>query len=250
MELSVVIPVYNEQHCIKNVVIAVTKTLQRESIPYEVMIVNDNSTDGTEDVLKELTCQDSHVRYVNNYPPHGFGLAVRCGLQHFTGDIVAIYMGDGSDSPEDLVTFYKKILDGYECVFGTRWSHGGKVYGYPLFKRIFNRLGNNFIRMIMQIGYDDITNAFKVYRREVIDGVQPLLSKHYNLTVEIPLKAIIRGYSYTIVPNSWTNRKTGESKLKIKEMGSRYLFIVLYCLLEKWLSRGDYLKSQHHRNDE
>jgi dolichol-phosphate mannosyltransferase len=249
MKLSVVIPAYNEQDCIKNVAIAITKVLQQESVPYELVIVNDNSTDGTEDILKELTYQDSHIHYVNNHPPHGFGFAVRCGLQHFTGDVVAIYMGDGSDSPKDLVTFYKKILEGYECVFGTRWSHGGKVYGYPLFKRIFNRLGNNFIRVIMQIRYDDITNAFKVYRREVIDGVRPLLSQHYNLTVEIPLKAIIRGYSYTIVPNSWTNRKTGESKLKIKEMGSRYLFIVLYCLLEKWLSQGDYHKSHQNSNE-
>lgn len=248
MKLSVVIPVYNEQDCIKNVAITITKVLQRESIPYEVMIVNDNSTDWTEDVLKELACQDSHVRYVNNHPPHGFGLAVRCGLRHFTGDIVAVYMGDGSDNPEDLVMFYRKILEGYDCVFGTRWSHGGRVSDYPVLKRVLNRLANNFIRVIMQIGYDDITNAFKVYRREVIDGVRPLLSQHYNLTVEIPLKAIIRGYSYTIVPNSWTNRKTGESKLKIKEMGSRYLFIVLYCLLEKWLSRGDYHKSQQGKS--
>jgi dolichol-phosphate mannosyltransferase len=60
--------------------------------------------------------------------------------------------------------------------------------------------------------------------------------------VELPLKAIVRGYSYAVVPNSWTNRKQGESKLKIKEMGSRYLFIVLYCFIEKWLSRGDYYR--------
>ncbi len=247
MKLSVVIPVYNEQDCIQDVAIAITEALQQKSIPYEVLIVNDNSTDRTEDVLKELSCQDPNIRYINNHPPHGFGFAVRLGLHHFTGDVVAVYMGDGSDSPEDLVVFYTKILEGYDCVFGTRWSHGGKVYDYPLLKRILNRLANTFIRVIMHIGCDDITNAFKVYRREVIEGVRPLLSQHYNLTVEIPLKAIIRGYSYTVVPNSWTNRKTGESKLKIKEMGSRYLFIVLYCLLEKWLSRGDYHKSHQTR---
>jgi dolichol-phosphate mannosyltransferase len=244
MKLSVVIPAYNEQDYIKNVGVAVTKVLQQESIPYEILIVNDNSTDHTENVLKELIHEKSNIRYVNNHPPNGFGLAVRLGLQYFTGDIVAIYMGDGSDSPDDLVTFYRKILEGYDCVFGTRWGHGGRVHDYPGLKLVLNRLANNFIRLIMQIRYDDVTNAFKMYRREVIDGVQPLLSRHYNLTVEIPLKAIIRGYSYTVVPNSWTNRKTGESKLKIKEMGSRYLFIVLYCLLEKWLSRGDYRRSQ------
>ena len=244
MKLSVVIPVHNEQDGIQPVAVAVAEALQQAAIPYEILIVNDSSTDHTEDVLKELARQNPNVRYVNNHPPHGFGLAVRFGLRHFTGDVVAVYMGDGSDSPEDLVKFYQKVQDGYDCVFGTRWSHGGKVYDYPLLKHILNRLANNFIRVIMQIGYDDVTNAFKVYRREVIQGVRPLLSRHYNLTVEIPLKAIIRGYSYTVIPNSWTNRKSGESKLKIKEMGSRYLFIVLYCLLEKWLSQGDYHRSQ------
>ena len=228
MKLSVVIPVHNEQAGIKPVALAVAETLAREAVPYEILIVNDNSTDQTEAVLKELARDNANIRYVNNHPPNGFGLAVRYGLRHFTGDAAAVYMGDGSDSPADLVQFYRKVQEGYDCVFGTRWSQGGQVYDYPFFKRIFNRLANNFIRVIMQIGYDDVTNAFKMYRREVIHGVRPLLSRHYNLTVEM---AIIRGYSYTVVPNSWT-------------MGSRYLFIVLYCLLEKWLSHGDYHRSQ------
>lgn len=242
MKLSVVIPVHNEQGCIYDVAMAVAKALDEHTVPYEILIINDNSTDDTEQVLQRLSQDNSHIRYENNQPPNGFGLAIRCGLRHFTGDAVAVYMGDGSDDPEDLVAFYHKLLEGYDCVFGTRWNHGGHVYEYPLLKHILNRVANNFIRLIMQIRYDDVTNAFKLYRREVIEGLQPILSKHYNLTVELPLKAIIRGYSYTIVPNSWTNRKTGESKLKIKEMGSRYLFIVLYCLLEKWLSQGDYHK--------
>jgi dolichol-phosphate mannosyltransferase len=101
-------------------------------------------------------------------------------------------------------------------------------------------LANTFIRILFGLRYNDVTNAFKLYRKEVIQGLKPLLSHHFNLTVELPLKAIVRGYSYTVVPNSWTNRKQGESKLKIKEMGSRYIFIILYCFIEKWLSRGDY----------
>ncbi len=241
MKLSVVIPVHNEEGCIYDVAMALVGILDEQAVPYEILVINDNSTDQTEQVLHQLASVNSHIRYVNNSPPSGFGLAIRCGLKSFSGDAVAVYMGDGSDDPNDLVAFYQKLLEGYDCVFGTRWSHGGQVYDYPLLKHIVNRAANNFIRLIMQIRYDDVTNAFKLYRREVIEGLQPILSKHYNLTVELPLKAIIRGYSYTVVPNSWTNRKTGESKLKIKEMGSRYLFIVLYCLLEKWLSQGDYV---------
>lgn len=242
MKLSVVIPAYNEEHCIRDTVVQLCNTLEKEEIPFEIVVVNDNSTDGTEDIVKEISASNPHIRYINNKYPNGYGFAVKYGLEHFTGDIVAIYMGDASDSPADLVKFYRTLLQGYYCVFGTRWNRESKVYDYPLLKRIVNRAANNFIRIIMQINYNDFTNAFKMYRREVIEGVQPILSHHYNLTVELPLKAIIRGYSYTIIPNSWRNRKTGESKLKIKEMGSRYLFVVLYCLLEKWLSKGDYYK--------
>jgi dolichol-phosphate mannosyltransferase len=96
------------------------------------------------------------------------------------------------------------------------------------------------IRLLFHHGYNDTTNAFKAYRREVIDNIQPLLSNHFNLTVEMPLKAIVRGHSYAIVPVSWANRAHGDSKLGLQEMGSRYLFIALYVFLEHHLSRGDY----------
>ncbi len=240
MRLSVVIPAHNEEGCIRSTVESLTTTLSREDIPYEVLIVNDNSTDSTEQILQELAAENPNVRYVNNSPPNGYGFAVRKGLECFQGDAVAVYMADNSDSPDDLAKFYYRLHEGYDCVFGTRWSKGGKVYDYPWVKRIFNRLGNHFIQMVMQIRYDDVTNAFKLFRREVIEGCKPILSHHYNLTIELPLKAIVRGYSYAVIPNSWRNRDVGVSKLKIKEMGSRYLFIVLYCLIEKWLSCRDY----------
>jgi dolichol-phosphate mannosyltransferase len=118
------------------------------------------------------------------------------------------------------------------------------VIDYPSHKLLMNRLANLFIRVVFGLRFNDITNAFKCYRRAAIDGMMPLISPHFNLTVEMPLKAIIRGYSFKVVPISWTNRKEGVSKLKIKEMGSRYLFIVLYLWLEKALSRGDYIRKR------
>ena len=242
MKLSVVIPAHNEADCIAETVTALTTALKREAIPYEILVVNDNSSDETEQILTSLQSQDPNVRYINNVPPNGFGFAVRCGLENFRGDAVAVYMADASDSPEDLVLFYRELEKGFDCVFGTRWRKGGRVYDYPVVKRIVNRAANLFIQLIMQIKYDDTTSAFKIYRRNVILGLKPFLSHHFNLTVELPLKAIVRGYSYAIIPNSWTNRTTGVSKLKIKEMGSRYLFIVLYCLIEKLFSRKDYHK--------
>jgi dolichol-phosphate mannosyltransferase len=240
MKLSIVIPAHNEEASIAETVEPLIRELSSEDIEHEVLVVNDGSTDRTEAVLEELKILYPTLRYLNNPPPNGFGLAVRRGLDLFTGDAVAIVMGDGSDSPEDVVRCFRKLEEGYECVFGARFIKGGRIIDYPKHKLLINRLANSFVKTLFAFGYNDTTNAFKCYRREVIEGAQPLISKHFNLTVELPLKAIIRGYSYAVIPISWTNRKTGISKLKIREMGSRYLFIVLYLFLEKYLSRGDY----------
>lgn len=243
MKLSVVIPAHNEEECIEDTVRALHARLLDAEIEHEILVVNDNSSDGTEEILRSLQLEVESVRYVNNTPPHGFGFAVRCGLDRFTGDAVAIYMADASDRPEDLVRFYRAMVrEGVDCVFGSRFIRGGRTYDYPWLKLALNRAANTFIQLLFGLRYNDTTNAFKLYRREVIDGARPLLSHHFNLTVELPLKAIIRGYSYRVVPNHWINRKLGESKLKIQEMGSRYLFVTLYCFIERWLSRGDYLR--------
>lgn len=244
MKLAIVIPAHNEQDCLYSTVSILVETLQRERIHHEVLIVNDNSSDNTLSVCQQLALDFASVRYVCNQPPSGFGFAIRCGLAEFEGDAVAIVMADASDDPNDVVAGYYKLLEGYDCVFGSRFIKGGKVVDYPLHKLYINRLANWFIKVLFRLPYNDTTNAFKLYRREVIEGVQPILSHHFNLTVELPLKAIVRGFSYAIIPNRWYNRKTGISKLKIKEMGSRYLFIVLYIWLEKYLSRGDYHRSK------
>jgi dolichol-phosphate mannosyltransferase len=240
--LSIVIPAYNEEDCIADTVHSIVERLQRDNLDYEILVVNDNSKDHTEGVLQELNQENPRVRYVTNYYPNGFGFAVRCGLENFTGDAVAIVMADSSDSPENIVDYYYKLQQGYDCVFGSRFVKGGKVIDYPGHKLLVNRLANLFIQIIFGLPFNDTTNAFKIYRKEVIEGISPLLSHHFNLTVEMPLKAIVRGYSYTTIPITWRNRTTGVSKLKLKEMGSRYLFIVLSIWLEKHLSRGDYAR--------
>jgi dolichol-phosphate mannosyltransferase len=240
MKLSLVIPAYNEEASIADTVNAFHDELAREKIDHEILVVNDNSKDGTEKVLKALE------RRINT-PPNGFGFAVRRGLDNFTGDCVALVMADMSDRPVDLVSYFRVMESGdYDCVFGSRFIKGGKTIDYPRNKIFLNRVTNNIIKILFGIRYNDTTNAFKLYKKEVIFGLKPFLSHHFNLTVELPLKAIVRGYSYAVVPNYWTNRKAGESNLKIKEMGSRYFFIILYCLIEKWLSRGDYKKKSRH----
>ncbi len=219
-------------------------TLVGAGIDHELLVVDDASTDGTTEILDALSGELPNVRWIRSPYSGGYGFAVRAGLEQIEGDAVAIMMADGSDDPRDLLIYHQVLERGYDCAFGSRFVPGATVRDYPKVKLIINRIVNFGIRVLFRHGYNDTTNAFKAYRREVIDNIQPLLSNHFNLTVEMPLKAIIRGHDYGVVPISWANRSWGESKLGLREMGSRYLFIVLYAFLEAHLSRGDYRRAQ------
>ncbi|MDX6622819.1 MAG: dolichol-phosphate mannosyltransferase [Solirubrobacterales bacterium] len=240
MKLSVVMPAQNEEGSVGATVAGVVAVLEREGIDYEVVVVNDDSKDSTEAVVAAIGAENPRVKVHRSHYERGFGMAIRAGLDVFEGDAVAIVMADASDNPEDLVRYHQLLEDGWDCAFGSRFVPGAQVHDYPRLKYYVNRFANQFIRVLFRHRYNDTTNAFKAYKREVIETISPLLSKHFNLTVEMPLKAIVRGHSYEVIPTNWTNRTSGEAKLAMKEMGSRYLFIVLYVWLESTLSRGDY----------
>ena len=240
MKFSVIIPAHNEESCILETLGLLHAKLADSEFEFEIVVVADHCSDSTESKVAEFAKKYNGITFIKNYNRPGFGMAVRAGLDVFTGDAVAIYMADASDSPDDLVKYFAEIANGAECVFGSRFIKGSKVVDYPVHKLFLNRFVNLFIRVMFRHGLNDTTNAFKCYRREVIDGCRPFLSPHFNLTVELPLKSVIRGYKFTIIPISWHNRTSGISKLKIKEMGARYFFIILYCLLEKWMVSKDY----------
>ena len=217
--------------------------LELHEVPHEIVVVDDGSVDHTWELLRELQKAMPELTIVQNLGLHGFGRAVICGLDRMTGDAVVIMMADESDDCRDVVRYWNLLLEGSDCVFGSRFIKGGGVIDYPAFKWALNRAANLFLRLLFNIKLNDTTNAFKAYRRSVIDGCRPLIAPHFNLTVELPLKAIVRGYSWTVIPITWRNRRSGSPKLRIKEMGSRYLFICLYVWLEKYFSRGDYRKA-------
>jgi len=238
--LSVVIPARNEEGCVAATVEHVHAELKAHGIAHEIVVVDDHSTDSTWGVLEELSARIPECRPVQNCGEPGFGRAITFGFEHSSGDAVVVTMADESDDPRDAVRYWEKLNEGWDAVFGSRFVRGGGVVDYPAVKLSLNRMANLFLRVLFGVPLNDFTNAFKAYRRTVIDGSRPFLSPHFNLTVELPLKTIVRGYSWTVIPVTWRNRTSGESKLKIKEMGSRYLFIALYCWLEKYFSRGDY----------
>jgi dolichol-phosphate mannosyltransferase len=268
--LSVIIPARDEEGCIASTVEHLHLELDLRGVPHEIIVVDDGSTDRTWQILQEEaqrlntsppsssptrriseqegTRPASPSRHrilhcVQNPGPHGFGRAITLGLDTMTGDAAVIFMADDSDDSRDVVRYWDKLNEGYDCVFGSRFMKGGGTIDYPPIKLFMNRLANAFVRFLFRHGLNDTTNAFKAYRKEVIDGIRPILSPHFNITVELPLKAIVRGYGFAVIPITWRNRRHGVAKLKIKEMGSRYLFIVLYVWLEKYFSRGDYKKA-------
>lgn len=242
--LSVVIPCRNEAGAIASTAEHLHVELRLQRVPHEIVAVDDGSTDSTWQVLLDLRSRIPTLRPVQNTGENGFGKAVTFGIDHSSGDAVVIMMADESDDCRDVVRYWEQLGEGWDAVFGSRFMKGGGVIDYPKHKLLINRLANLFLRALFGIPLNDFTNAFKAYRRTTLDGCRPFLAAHFNLTVELPLKAIVRGYSWTTMPITWRNRRSGMSKLKIKEMGSRYLFIGLYCWLEKYFSHGDYKKKQ------
>ena len=271
--LSIVIPARDEEGCIASTVQHLHLELDLRGVPHEIIVVDDGSTDRTWPILQEEaerlnsstpssvsdirspnsdipeTRHTSHatshriLHCVQNPGPHGFGRAIVRGLDAMNGDAAVIFMADESDDPRDVVRYWEKLNEGYDCVFGSRFMKGGGTIDYPPIKLFMNRIANAFVRFLFHHGLNDTTNAFKAYRKEVIDRIRPILSPHFNITVELPLKSIVRGYNFAVIPITWRNRRHGVAKLTLKEMGSRYLFIVLYVWLEKYFSRGDYNKA-------
>ena len=245
--LSVVIPARDEAGCIASTVEHLHVELRLQNVPHEIVVVDDGSSDNTWPILQSLRERVPTLRPLRNPGPHGFGRAVICGLDQMSGDAVVVMMADESDDARDVVRYWHKLNEGYDCVFGSRFMRGGGVIDYPKVKLALNRIANFFLKVLFRMSLNDTTNAFKAYRKETIDGCRPLLAPHFNITIEIPLKAIVRGYSWTSIPITWRNRRTGTPKLKLKEMGSRYLFICLYVWLEKYFSRGDYRRAEKVR---
>lgn len=240
--LSVIIPARDEEGCIASTVEHLGVALRLANVPHEIIVVDDGSVDRTWPLLQELQTRVPTLRPLQNTELHGFGRAIVRGLDAMQGDAAVIMMADESDDSRDVVRYWEKLNEGYDCVYGSRFIKGGGAIGYPPVKLLLNRMANLFLQVLFNLKLNDTTNAFKAYRRATLDGCRPILSPHFNITVELPLKAIVRGYSWTVIPITWRSRRTGTAKLKLREMGSRYLFICLYVWLEKYFSRGDYRK--------
>jgi dolichol-phosphate mannosyltransferase len=244
LKLSVVIPAYNEENNLSEVLSSLQREFRKERLPYEIIVVNDNSRDGTAAIIEGFMAKDPGVRTVNRRQPGGVGRAIRAGLEVVTGDVVIVYMADCSDHPRDAVTYYRKIEEGYDCVFGSRFIKGSRVTDYPRLKLIINRVVNKTMQWLFRCPFNDLTNAFKAYRADVLRECGPFRASHFNITIEMSLAAVIRNYYIAQVPIDWTGRAWGSSNLRLTEMGRRYLSTLLKSLAEWFLISDDLLSER------
>ena len=240
--LNIIVPLKNEEKGIDNLIQNLTPILQKIQKKTKISLIDDHSTDQTLKILKKYEQQFNFVKVYENEKKTGVGNAIKYGIEKNESEAVVIFMGDCSDNPNDIVEYVKYLDQGYDCVFGSRFAEGSKLYDYPLIKLILNRIANNFIRLLFLIKYNDVTNAFKAYRKELLINFKPIVSRHFNINAELALKAISRGYKYKVIPISWFNRKKNISKFKIKEMQNRYIFTILYVWIEKVLLQRDLKK--------
>jgi dolichol-phosphate mannosyltransferase len=244
--LNIIVPLKNEEKGIENLIENLMPIVKKIEKKTNITLIDDYSSDQTLSILKKNEQKFDFIKVYKNEKTAGVGNAIKYGIEKNTDDAVIIFMGDCSDDPKDIVEYVKYLDEGYDCVFGSRFIKGSKLYDYPFIKLFLNRIANNFIRLLFLIKYNDITNAFKAYKKKVLDNCNPIISQHFNINSELSLKSINRGFKYKVIPISWTNRKKGKSKFHIKEMRNRYFFTILYVFLEKILIKEDIQKDDKY----
>ena len=244
--VNIIVPLKNEEKGIKNLIDSLMPVVSKINKKINISLIDDHSIDQTWDIIKKYETEIDHITGYKNTNSSGFGNALKFGIEKNTDDALIIFMGDCSDDPQDIVQYIKYLDEGYDCVFGSRFINGSSLKDYPFLKLIINRLANNFIKILFWIKYNDITNAFKAYKKETLNSCYPIISQHFNINAELSLKSIIRRFKYKVIPISWTNRKEGTSKFKIKEMRNRYFFIIFYIFLEKLLMKEDIFKDRKY----
>ena len=242
-DINIIIPLRDENEQAEITVRLLSEELKDLKKKFVITLIDDHSSDTTWDLLNKLKQKYNNVEIFKNEYDAGYGNAVRFGIEKNKCDAVVFFMGDCSDNPRDIKIYVNYLDQGFDCVFGSRFIKNSKVVDYPFLKLILNRIANNLIKLLFLIKYNDVTNAFKAYKKELLIDFKPILSEHFNINAELALKAISRGYRYKVIPISWLNRKKNISKFKIKEMQNRYIFTILYVWIEKILLRRDIKKS-------
>jgi len=235
VSLSIIIPCKNEEKTISKTFLKLKKKIKFKIKKFEIILIDDFSIDNTLGILKNISKQNKNIKVIKN-KYKGLGSAINLGIKFSKNKYIAIMMADLSDDPSDLIRYYNEISNNdLDAVFGSRFTRQSKVVEYPIKKLIYNRIFNIFVKLIFLSKYNDFTNAFKIYKKNTLIDLKPLVSENFNIFLELPLKTINRKKKIKIIPINWRNRKIGSSKFKVNELSSKYFFTLIYCFFEKIL---------------
>jgi dolichol-phosphate mannosyltransferase len=236
LDISIILPTRNETDGIAKCINKISDTLEKQNLTYELLIMDDESTDGTKDVVAKLSGSNKNIRLVNRSPPYGFGYSIRDGIQMANGKMAAIMMADLSDNPAFLASMKERIDTGCDCVNGSRFLKGSKITGYSTVKYISNRMFNIAVMAGFFTGVTDTSNNFKAFRTDKAKKVT-LDSRGFEVGAELMLKMLINGMNICEVPVTWEDRASGTAKFRLRNNFIKYFLLFLKMLKYSYFDR-------------
>lgn len=218
MTLAIIIPAHNEESVIKKTATDLEQTLK---IKHKVLIVDDHSTDGTVAEVEKLTSVYPNIQLIRNEGKPGFASAVKVGFENAESNLVVQMNADLCDAPQTVEAMFAKMAEGFDVVCGSRYMKGGKRIGGPFIQGLLSRLAGISTHLFTGIPTYDISNSFKMYKKEVLRNVN-LNSKSFEISMEIALKAYYMGYKIAEVPTIWNGRTAGNSKFYLSKVFPHY----------------------------
>lgn len=232
-ELSIIIPACNEESSLGVTVDKLEETVKAD---YEIVVVNDHSTDRTKEIALALAQRYRNIRVLDNAGSGSFVNALVCGIKNIDSPFFVPVMADLCDDPKTINAMYEKIKQGYDIVAGSRYMPGGERTGGSALKAFFSNFVGSSLYLCVGIPTRDIPNAFKMYRRDILEGLR-IEAKGFEVSAEIPLKAFFRGARISEVPTIWKERKSGRSHFRLFKMGQRYIPLYLWAIWKGTQSR-------------
>jgi dolichol-phosphate mannosyltransferase len=244
--LSVIIPAKNEAGTMGQVLTQYAEEFRKEKIPFELVVINDLGDDNTAEILQESLETIPELRAFNRTGGTGYGSAVALGIDLAKGDYLVISSADACNIARDVVIYYRTLDEGYDAVFGSRFIKGSSVTGYPKFKLVVNRLANTWLQCLFGFRFNDYTDGFKGFRKEILEQSRPFFSTKFNITIELSLKAMLLTNKIKQVPTRWFGRHWGSSKLSILKV-LRFYFGTLLFIMGLRVVAGDFLRAARSR---
>lgn len=236
--VSVVVPAHNEAPNIEHLV----QSLLRSYGLYihEIVIVNDNSTDATAEVVRRVATTEPRVRLVNRSKPNGVGLALRDGYHAATGRYILSMDCDFVDILPQLRSLFRVVAEGHDGAIGSRFSHDSILINYPFAKLLSNRLCHLLIKLFLVDSARDISNNLKLYRSDIFKEMK-IATPHFSANLETGLRPLLAGRDIVEVPISWINRtaEMGSSTFLLRRVGMSYTRALLACWQDnRYRTRG------------